>query len=117
MNVTGRGDGRGGRFYPVGGDQLSAVPTAFVEHEQAETGHVAGGEPHGVFAEAALWHELFLLFGGLIVLHAEGVGEIGLESLIDAMAGELFEGDAGSIEVPVVINIIGSGGCEPRLGM
>jgi hypothetical protein len=44
-----------------------------------------------------------VLRGAVEVLHMKGQGQVGLQGVEDVFAGELFEGGARRVEVPVVV--------------
>src|SRR5262245_18350607 len=109
MDVAIRGHKRCDEAGPIGRNHLLAVPASFVQHQLTYPCHISCSETHGIFSEAALGLVLFLLFIGLVILHANRNCEVSLYGFINAVTSELLKGDAGSIEVPVVVDEISAG--------
>ncbi len=51
--------------------------------------------------------------GAVEVLHADRPGQVGLERVVDVAAGQLLEDGAGGVEVPVVVELVGSRPLRP----
>jgi hypothetical protein len=58
-----------------------------------------------------------VLGGAVVVLHVERLGEVNLEGVVDVLSGNLFEGEEGGVEVPVVVVVEGAGVLRASLGV
>ena len=87
------------------------------QHQQTESRHVARGKIHLVLIEIRVRGAVaFALARAIEVLHADRSREVGFERVIDVAPGQLLEGGAGGVEVPVLILEVGSRRYEPRRG-
>jgi hypothetical protein len=89
--------------HPLGGNHLPIVPPAFAQHQHAQTREIARGQAHHVLGMHRAWARDLALLGRVVVLHADRASQILLERLVDGLSGQLLEGRAGGVEVPVVV--------------
>ena len=89
-------------------DETRLAPHRFSPHsmhdgEQAETSHVTRGEVGCIFEVRGIVDVIFFLARAIEILKAQRDGEVVAQGVEDVFVSELLEGDAGGVEVPVVI--------------